>query len=267
MPGYPVRLPGKASAPLSLFDFYGDSLLSYFIPLDNKRIMGYQLSGKPLQGWNPKSIDDKITGNIQYTSRGEQRIIYATGQKGKLYAFQLNGGLVELPKEWQQPIFKSVYLNFTDSLNTYAVYTDTASVSSYVQLQNNSIVNIRPIATSVKPQTIRYVYSMHGLQYMLLKSPDAYLSIVDMNSSPEKETKCNASDTLPLIPTWKLLNEPYIITNDAGSLKLTNLSASKQVNLPLFSGQAIGLGDLYMDRSACLIYTDAMNNLVLYKVK
>jgi hypothetical protein len=267
MPGYPVRLPGKASAPLSLFDFYGDSLLSYFIPLENKRIMGYQLSGKPLQGWNPKSIDDKIAGNIQYTSRGEQRIIYATGQKGKLYAFQLKGGVVELPKEWQQSIFKSVYLNFTDSLNAYAVITDTASVSSHAQLQNDVIVSKRLISTSIKPQTIRYFNLANGLQYMILKSPDVNLSVIDMTSMPEKETQYISSDTFPLIPTWKLHNEQFIMMRDAEGLKLTNLNASKQLTIPLYYGQTIGLGDLYMDRSACLIYTDAMNNLILYKVK
>jgi hypothetical protein len=54
---------------------------------------------------------------------------------------------------------------------------------------------------------------------------------------------------------------------DAEGLKLTNLNASKQLTIPLYYGQTIGLGDLYMDRSACLIYTDAMNNLILYKVK
>ncbi len=267
MPGYPVRLPGKASAPLSLFDFYGDSLLTYFIPLENKRIMGYQLSGKPMQGWNPKSIDDKISGSIQYTSRGDQRIIYATGQKGKLYAYQLKGEAAELPEEWQQSIFNSVYLNFTDSLNSYAYYTDTSLACYYAIVRNQTVVDERLVSSSIRPSMVRYIATDVGLQFILLKDLDASLAVLNTAQAPEQEVLYTTIDTLPPIQVWSVFNDQYVLVQAAGTLQLTNLTGSNIINLPAFSGKAVGLGDLYLDRSRCLIYTDALNNLILFKQK
>ncbi len=64
--GYPIRLSAPASAGLAVFDYDNDKSYRIFIPCQNEAVYGYQLSGKPLDGWSPKKRMGKITQPIQY---------------------------------------------------------------------------------------------------------------------------------------------------------------------------------------------------------
>lgn len=88
--GYPVYLPGTAIAGLVLTDFYNDSTYQFFIPLNNKRIMGYTITGKALPAWNPKVCSEKIV-NLKYGNVQNEPILYATTDNKKLYIWKPDG--------------------------------------------------------------------------------------------------------------------------------------------------------------------------------
>ena len=51
--GFPVILPGKASAPISVFDYDGSREYRVLVPTVNATLLNYDLNGKPVQGWVP----------------------------------------------------------------------------------------------------------------------------------------------------------------------------------------------------------------------
>jgi hypothetical protein len=76
---FPLRLPDNATAGLLLATYKDVNQHRIFIPCGN-RIYGYELSGKPLQGWNPKNISD---GSVQFPL---QHLVF----EGKDYLIALN---------------------------------------------------------------------------------------------------------------------------------------------------------------------------------
>jgi hypothetical protein len=60
---YPIALPAKATTGMLLAHYADVNQQRVFVPCEN-RIYGYELSGKPLIGWNPKSK----TGNVIITT-------------------------------------------------------------------------------------------------------------------------------------------------------------------------------------------------------
>ncbi len=134
MTGYPVKLPGKTSLPFSVFDFYGDSSLTYFVALDNKRIMGYGISGKPLQGWNPKQIDDKLNAPLRMIETEQASVLYGTSETGVVYAYTFKGEKFEmLDSLFLIKLLKDTIYAIPDTLNS-----DTSSPLNY-QILNGQI--------------------------------------------------------------------------------------------------------------------------------
>jgi len=66
---YPIKLPAKASAPLTLSGLNNSRDLYIYVPCINKRVYAYQLSGKPLPGWSFASdtgVPDHKVSKINY---------------------------------------------------------------------------------------------------------------------------------------------------------------------------------------------------------
>jgi hypothetical protein len=88
--GYPVRLPGKTRFGLSLIDWYGDSTYEYYLVLDNKRIAGYQLSGRILPSWTAKPIADSASCAISFIHSQPEKLLVCNLKSGVQY-YSLNG--------------------------------------------------------------------------------------------------------------------------------------------------------------------------------
>jgi hypothetical protein len=50
---FPVDLPEKASAALSVFDYEGKREYRVLVPTEEARLLNYTLEGKPVDGWSP----------------------------------------------------------------------------------------------------------------------------------------------------------------------------------------------------------------------
>jgi hypothetical protein len=140
--GYPVQLPGNATSSLLLTDFYGDSSYNYFIPLDNKRVMGYALTGKALLGWNPKTTEDKLLCLNTFTF-DNQPYLYATGQNASLYIWKPDGSQINhtIPKGYNHEL-SSDKVQLTDttktSLTQYVLKSDLTVTDAKVLLHTDS---------------------------------------------------------------------------------------------------------------------------------
>jgi outer membrane protein assembly factor BamB len=89
MAGFPLRFKDNASAPMSL-DKVGEDYL-VFIPSRNGNLYGYELSGKPLQGWNPKEKTGIIRHAPQLVEEGGELYVTAVNEIGMAYIWDRNG--------------------------------------------------------------------------------------------------------------------------------------------------------------------------------
>jgi hypothetical protein len=92
--GYPIYLPGTASGSLLLTDFYNDSFYAFFIPLTNKRVMGYNMTGKAIPSWNPKVTGEKMA-NLKHGVLRNEPVLYGTTETKKLCIWKPDGTTIE----------------------------------------------------------------------------------------------------------------------------------------------------------------------------
>lgn len=63
---FPINLPVKASAGLSMFDYEQNKNYRIFIPLQDKRIQLYDIDANLVAGWEFDKTDDVVTSPIQH---------------------------------------------------------------------------------------------------------------------------------------------------------------------------------------------------------
>lgn len=74
--GFPVSLPEKASAPLSVFDYEGTKEYRVLVPTVNSTLLNYDLNGKPVQGWVPPRTPATCAVPVQHLRvRGKDHLV------------------------------------------------------------------------------------------------------------------------------------------------------------------------------------------------
>ena len=74
--GFPVSMPDKASAQLSVFDYDGTKEYRVLVPTVNSTLLNYDLNGKPVQGWIPPRTPATCVVPVQHLRvRGKDHLV------------------------------------------------------------------------------------------------------------------------------------------------------------------------------------------------
>jgi|GEM_PF-5526161 len=92
MPNYPIRLSSEALLGLSMFDYDQNKNYRMFVACSNQCIYGYDLSGRPLDGWNPKRVGEVID-KPQHIRVSNKDLIFVPTSQGYFYFFNRKGEL------------------------------------------------------------------------------------------------------------------------------------------------------------------------------
>lgn len=93
MPNYPIRLSAETTLGLSLFDYDKNKNYRIFIACINQSIYGYDLSGRPLDGWNPKRVGTVID-RIQHVNVNSKDIVFVPTAQGYFYFLNRRAELI-----------------------------------------------------------------------------------------------------------------------------------------------------------------------------
>jgi hypothetical protein len=101
---YPINLPEKAAAALSVFDYDKNKNYRLFIPLKDKRVKVYTIEGKSISGFKFKKTDNDIIAPIQYVRDNNKDYIIIT-DKSRIYILNRKGiSRVKLQKQFNPSI-------------------------------------------------------------------------------------------------------------------------------------------------------------------
>jgi len=122
---YPIRLGATAATGIFLYKPLRGNL-KYFIGTNNQAVYGYDISGKPLNGWNLKKVDDNLAfmpGSVVAASR---EFFYALTKKGTIYVWDSKGNPVvnalATSATFKNPFYSHSGIDFED---TYLISADT----------------------------------------------------------------------------------------------------------------------------------------------
>lgn len=91
---YPLRLSSAATAGLLLADFEQQDGQCFIIPCGNNKVYGYEYSGKPLKGWNPRNYLGLVKFPLQSFIDKDYRYIVAANENGNIYLLNQEGELL-----------------------------------------------------------------------------------------------------------------------------------------------------------------------------
>lgn len=270
MPGYPVRFPGKATAGFSLFDFNNDSSYQFFIPLENNKIIAYQINGKPVQGWNPKTTEEKISTKISSVTISGKSYLFAPGSKGSLFIYSAKGERVRQEVKLNISGNLPVFAFAADSLNSFVAFADTGSIFNIYSIDSTMLLTLsNSYSFGVKPEYIDAYMSPLTKEWVVLSGDKKEFSVYD--KPDHKSVNKSITDSLFI--------KPFINFNNKGEVMIgyTDKTPGQQYwftssgllypSFPMQGSTVFGTGNLMMNGNNYLITGDKQNNLVLIRLK
>ncbi|MES2559472.1 MAG: hypothetical protein V4590_07015 [Bacteroidota bacterium] len=267
--GYPVRFPGTATAGINLFDFYGDSSYQYFVPLENNKIIGYDLNGKPVQGWNPKSIESRITTKLGGFTLGVGAYICGTASAGQLMVFPLKNTQPKPAATVPASVLFPAFTFAADTTSATIWVTDTSG--NFVQYRVNGQLQFEATQTIATNRTDTYHAVVSGGEggYTLLSASGAGFTLYRGNGkSGISKTFSDSTTTLPFFG-YTAEKVPMIGYTEKmlGKVNWMDLSGMQYPTLPQEGVTPFTTGDILLNNANYLICGDKANNLRLYRLK
>ncbi len=90
MPNYPIKLAATATLGLSLFDYEKDKNYRIFVTCNNQCIYGYDISGRPIDGWNPKRVGQSLD-RVQHINVKGKDLLFVANNQGYFYFYNRKG--------------------------------------------------------------------------------------------------------------------------------------------------------------------------------
>lgn len=88
---YPIRLQSLASNGLLMVDFGGRKEYAFFVACENANLYGFERTGRPLNGWNPKRKVGRIHHPMRHFEEAGKDYLLALTEAGRLHVFSRDG--------------------------------------------------------------------------------------------------------------------------------------------------------------------------------
>lgn len=266
--GYPVRFPGTATAGISLVDFYKDSTFQFFVPLESKKIMGYELNGKPVPGWNPRNIESAVGTQLSYCTMAAGPYIVGTS---------VNNKLLVLPYSAKQPLVEGpsnispAYAAFAFQSDTTAAdiwVTDTIGQIVWYTLSNQLTFSLRKNILSTSGDLDHKVIQTSG-GYAILAMH--YLGFTIFDGKGSKLMTKIYEDSLHTAPFFSFNKDRSPMVGYAeptrSSIHWMDLKGHPY-EMPSVAGITPFItGDVLLNNTNFLVCGDRSNSLLLYRLK
>lgn len=267
--GFPVRFPGTAVAPLTLTDLYHDSAWQFYVPLENKRIVGYAINGKVLQGRAPKITDEKIMSPLRFIEKRGKIMMYATDAKGRLQLYDQKGKTVS-------------HTISTTACNFFYKEDDDSMQFRFTAIDSLGLVTYIICDTALKP--VHVENKLFGFEVKKLFSDEDDVTqnrmVLFQSAGHIKAADMQARTVLDEAIT-DTLDVPHscFITDHEGRLLIGTIQAqSRQIRLyhadgklwtgfPVNGNSLFTIGKVHADAARYLVTGDTGNKLVLYRLK
>ncbi|MES2690666.1 MAG: DUF3352 domain-containing protein [Bacteroidota bacterium] len=268
MPGYPVAYPGKTSFPLTINRSSGDTALTFFAALDNNRIMGYRINGRPIAGWNPRIIDARPAQQVTLFNFGLKQMLYTSDSKGRLLVFNYKGERVKLKNNFTA---QSYYYEETDD-TTALVFgaIDSSGTVRRITIDSTNTITDSTVLTTMIPHTQLVIKKdeVTGKNWFLAKTTTNWALY---NAGFKKLAEENFADSTA--------NTIYFTYDSSKRLMLAKVNKphmqyamfdmnGKPVQNSTMQGySAFVTGDVLQDKKNYLLGGDASNNIFLFRLR
>jgi hypothetical protein len=130
---FPVRLPGKATAPLTVCLFRGSQEPQVLIPLDDNKVHSYSLNGKPNPRWVYPALNEEIVRPVRHLKALNRDFLFIIGKSGHMVITDNRGkNQVHLGDKIKISANSQVYINRTNKKGLF-LFSDNEGKIIYIR--------------------------------------------------------------------------------------------------------------------------------------
>lgn len=261
---YPIALPAKATTGMLLAHYADVNQQRVFVPCEN-RIYGYELSGKPLIGWNPKSKTGNVTQPMQHHVYNNKDYLVVINEEGKLCAFDRKGENRIAPVSFKESLSGVLQSNITS--NQFELVVADVKGTIY---KVNELGNIKELKFSDNQNFLDFIYADVNtdgkLDYIFLDSK----KLIAYNDSFNIISELNLPITVDA-PSISLSRNDYF--QNAFLSKANNQAIILQSDGSIFdkfiinSSESFNLGSFNSNLKNIIVTSDKNGYLIAYKLK
>jgi hypothetical protein len=123
--GFPVKLPSRATSPITLYDYENTKDFRIFIACADKHIYNYNLYGVKTEGFNSVKTEQEVKLPISYVKVGASDYLITADTEGKIYAFSRKGeGRIDFNNRTIEGLSHLYVLAGNNLDNTKIIYVD-----------------------------------------------------------------------------------------------------------------------------------------------
>lgn len=267
--GYPINYPGKAYIPFTLADLNNDTIIEMYVPLSNNRLMGYTITGKPISGFNPKSLTKKAKFPFQIASKNENSILYSTLDNGNLILIDKKGKTLNSDEEINGQFFQFSITSNSDSYQFLSI--DTSGIISNIELDSNfTLTNDNPTGNKelFKDSLVVQYDKLTMEPYIIRYQPQ---SISLYNNKFSMLFNHTTADTITpncyIIQSKSTKSFIALVKPQEQKYYLYTLDGLLYPDFPITGNSNFTISRLFMNNSSYLIGGDNRNNIFVYMLK
>jgi hypothetical protein len=268
LPGFPLRFPGTATAGINLVDVYGDSTYQFFVPLDSKRIMGYSLYGKPVQGWNPKRTDVAIQTRLSAFRLATGPYLIASGNDNGLWVSGYTSKQTTPEKMFGVSGSYPVFVFQSDTQQVDIWVTDTSGHFVLYTLNNQFRFTPKYNIPTAPEDLSHWIIQTSGGYSLLASHHLGFTVFTDKGQKVISKVYADTSHTLPFY-TYNKDYSPMVgyTERSTATIHLIDLQGNTYPTLPVSGTTPFITGDVMLNNTNYLVCGDSLNNILLYRLK
>ena len=262
--GFPKKLPSKATAGLSVFDYDGKKEYRVLIPTEDRKILNYSQMGSSVKGWDFKKSASAIRTEIHHFKAGGKDVLLAVDESGKVYVLDRKGNQ---RVKVNSAVSDNYYIKKGKSISSSRlVYVDTSKVINETWLSDST--NSVGLQSLVSPDEVvlEDLDGDHLLDYVVVKDNKLFVY------GPNRQLIQSQSFDYELLGITDLL----VDVNGLGhivayhpvlkELHLFNRKLEEYPDYPVSGGVLNCIGDMNKDGELNLITIDENSVIKVYSV-
>jgi hypothetical protein len=267
MSGFPIKLPSKATAPISVFDYENNRNYRIFVPCESKQIHCYETNGNELKGFKFDKTKSTVKLPVQYFKVNGKEHLCAVDEEGRIYLFNRRGEPQIKITERLEGIRNFFIETGKDDKHTCIIGADTLGKVMKINLKNEK-ENLE--LEDVDVVSLFYYEDIIGndkiKEYLVIEGNQ--LKVFSGNNTLLFECKFKEAITQPpfVVNLGKNNIKIGVVSEATNQLFLFNNDGSIYQGFPMEGKTLFGVGDINNDGNYNVVAGSAYNSVFVYQL-
>jgi len=265
---FPIKLKYSATAPLTVLDYDNTKNYKLLLPCNDLKIHEYDLTGKPVQGWNALKTEETVKCPAHYLLVSEKDYIIFIDDAGKVYTLDRKGNERLNLNNRMPSHLKDFYVTQGKSLSdSYIIAADSLGTVFKLSLSGELSTVQYLKGTNNNPHFIPVPADSNGKQEMLfLDGSDLRAYNADKTERFHASIKTRPDDNLILFTYPDHIFKIGAVDQKNERIYLWDNSGNLCPGFPLYGSGGFGIADMKNDGTFYLV-TGADDKISVYRLQ